>query len=108
MESVTHGAAAASKALALLLNKKYILREPLVAKVDEELCSGCLTCVGMCPFNAISVKYVGERRVATVNPLLCMGCGTCVAACPSGAMEHNGFKDKQILAQVRAFAGVVV
>ncbi|WP_066792825.1 CoB--CoM heterodisulfide reductase iron-sulfur subunit A family protein [Caldivirga sp. MU80] len=108
MESVIHGAAAASKALALLLNKKYILREPLVAKVDEELCSGCLICVGMCPFNAISVKYVGERRVATVNPLLCMGCGTCAAACPSGAMEHNGFKDKQILAQVRAFAGVVV
>lgn len=104
IESIIHGAAAASRALTVL-SKDYLYREPLIAKVNEDLCSGCLVCVSMCPFNAISVKYVGDKRVSSVNPALCAGCGTCAAACPSGAMQQQGFKDVQILSQIRAFAG---
>jgi heterodisulfide reductase subunit A len=82
-----------------------VFAEPIIAKVDEDLCSGCLICIGMCPYNAISVKQLNDRRVANVNPVLCMGCGTCAAACPSGAMQQQGFKDKQIFAQIKVFSG---
>jgi len=103
IESIIHGSAAAARA-ATVLSKDHVFAEPIIAKVDEDLCSGCLVCVGMCPYNAISTKETDGRRIAFVNPVLCMGCGTCAAACPSGAMQQQGFKDKQVFAQIRAFA----
>jgi len=103
IESVIHGSAAAARA-STVLSKDYVFAEPIIAKVDEDLCSGCLICIGMCPYNAISVKQLNDRRVANVNPVLCMGCGTCAAACPSGAMQQQGFKDKQIFAQIKVFS----
>lgn len=102
-ESAMYGSAAASRALAIL-TKDEITGEPMIASVNEDLCSGCRVCVGMCPYNAISTKEVDGRSVASVNPILCAGCGTCAAACPSGAMQQKGFKDYQLLAQVRAFS----
>jgi len=72
--------------------------------VNEDLCSGCLVCIGMCPYNAITTKTLDGRRVARVNPIVCMGCGTCVAACPSGAMQQQGLEDRILLAQIRAFS----
>ncbi|MCC6030499.1 MAG: CoB--CoM heterodisulfide reductase iron-sulfur subunit A family protein [Desulfurococcales archaeon] len=103
IESVIHGSAAAARA-STVLSKDYVFAEPIIAKVDEDLCSGCLICIGMCPYNAISVKQLNDRRVANVNPVLCMGCGTCAAACPSGAMQQQGFKDIQIFAQIKVFS----
>lgn len=106
IESAIHGSAAASRALSVL-SKDVIITEPMVASVNEELCSGCRVCIGMCPYNAISTKSVDSKTVATVNPILCAGCGTCAAACPSGAMQHKGFKDTQLMAQIRSlFLGV--
>ncbi len=93
------GSAAASK-VAALLSKGKVRTEPLVAKVNEDKCSGCKVCVGVCPYGAISMIDVNGRSVAHVESALCMGCGTC-----SGAMQHLGFKDDQIIAQVVAVAG---
>ena len=101
IESIIHGTAAASRA-ATILSKDILYREPIIATVDEKLCSGCRICMGVCPYNAISTKEVNGRSVADVNPALCAGCGTCAAACPSGAMQQQHFKDDQILAQIRA------
>jgi heterodisulfide reductase subunit A len=39
-------------------------------------------------------------QVATVNAALCNGCGTCAATCLSGAIDHLGFTDRQVLAQI--------
>ncbi|MEM3662550.1 MAG: 4Fe-4S binding protein, partial [Sulfolobales archaeon] len=104
IESIIHGSAAASRALSIL-SKDIIAGEAQIAAVNEDLCSGCRVCIGMCPYNAISLKQVDSRTIASVNPLLCAGCGTCAAACPSGAMQQRGFKDVQLIAQVRAFKG---
>lgn len=101
VEAITSGSAAASKA-ASILSKDSIAVEPLVASVDEELCSGCGICVALCPFEAIDLQIEGEKRRAEVNATLCKACGTCAAACPSGAMQQAGFRDLQILAQVVA------
>ncbi|MEM4558449.1 MAG: CoB--CoM heterodisulfide reductase iron-sulfur subunit A family protein [Acidilobaceae archaeon] len=104
IESIIHGSAAASRALSII-SKDLITGEAQIATVNEDLCSGCRICIGMCPYNAISLKQVNGRTIASVNPLLCAACGTCAAACPSGAMQQRGFKDVQLIAQVRAFRG---
>ena len=53
------------------------------AKVDEEKCTGCETCVSECPSEAI--KMVDEK--ARVNEEECIDCGVCVDACPEEAIN---------------------
>jgi len=48
------------------------------AKVDEEKCTGCETCVEECPSEAINMV----DGIAKVDSELCIDCGTCVDACP--------------------------
>lgn len=101
VESMMAGGAAAAKAAALFARREVEV-EPIIAQVNEEICSGCAICVAMCPYDAISLKEKDEGRVAHVDKALCKACGACAAACPSGAMQQAGYKDAQVLAQVRA------
>jgi heterodisulfide reductase subunit A len=96
-DTVGHAGAAASMALALL-DKGEVTISPQVAVVDEKLCSGCKTCLSLCPYLAIS--FIEEDSVARVNEALCKGCGTCVAACPAGAITAQHFTTDQIMAQI--------
>ena len=95
--SVAQGAAASARVLDKILQKEVAL-EPVKASVDQEMCSGCRICNGLCPFNAIS--FLEDRMVTEINPALCQGCGTCVAACPAGAISGTGFSNEQIIAQI--------
>lgn len=106
IESVMAGSAAAAKT-ATLISKEEVKVEPIVARVSEDICSGCGICVAMCPYGAISIQVKEGRRVSSVDSALCKGCGACVAACPSGAMQQAGFKDAQVRAQVLAAFGEV-
>jgi heterodisulfide reductase subunit A len=103
VESVMAGGATAAKTAALF-GKKEVKIEPIIAEVNEEICSGCAICIAMCPYGAISRKEKGEKKVAQVDKALCKACGVCVAACPSGAMQQAGFKDIQVMAQVVALS----
>ena len=94
-DSVAQASGAAARA-ANILSKKELESEPLISSVDEDLCSGCTTCISVCPYNAIETIKDGDKAHAKVNEALCMGCGLCVATCPSGAMQQHGFKDKQL------------
>jgi heterodisulfide reductase subunit A len=78
--------------------QREVTLEPVKATVNQDACSGCRICNGMCPFNAIS--FLEDRKVTEINPALCQGCGTCVAACPAGAISGTGFSDEQIIAQI--------
>jgi len=100
-DTVAHANAAAAMALALL-NKGEVTISPATAKVDEDLCSGCKTCISLCPYTAIHFVEKDEEGhgVAEVNAALCKGCGTCAAACPAGAIAARHFTDEQILAQI--------
>lgn len=98
-DSVAQGAAAAANALSLI-DRKEVELEPTVALIDEESCSGCKICVGLCPYNAIT--FDNTKNVAEITVALCKGCGVCVASCPSGAIEQQNFTNRQLLAEVEA------
>jgi len=98
-DSVAQSSGAAARA-ANILSKKELEAEPLISYVEEDLCSGCSTCISVCAYNAIDLIKENDKTHAKVNEALCMGCGACVGSCPSGAMQQRGFKDKQIIPMV--------
>lgn len=51
--------------------------------VKSGKCAVCLTCVGACPADAISVK----DNTAAIDPEKCIGCVRCIAVCPQGAVD---------------------
>ena len=91
-DTVAQAGAAAAEALALI-DAGYVEMEPNTAYVVEEDCSGCKTCVPLCPYHAIS--FLAEKRSPRINEVLCKGCGTCVAACPSGPSGRTCSKTKR-------------
>ncbi len=96
-DTVAQAGAAAGEALSLI-NAGHIELEPNTAYVVEEDCSGCKTCVPMCPYSAIG--FDAEKHVARVNEVLCKGCGTCVSVCPSGSARQNLFEDEEIFDEI--------
>ena len=103
-DSVAQAGAAAAEALALIDAGRVEL-EPNTAFVQEEFCSGCRTCIPLCPYTAIT--FDAEKNKASVNGALCKGCGTCVAACPSGALQQNLFTDGQIFREIKGVVSYV-
>jgi heterodisulfide reductase subunit A-like polyferredoxin len=53
------------------------------AEVDVDICTGCETCIQICPMEAIELK----DDVAKVMLKRCIGCGNCVPKCPSEAIN---------------------
>ena len=96
-EAVAQASGAASKVLALF-SADELMHEPIVATVDEDVCSACKLCIPLCPYNARI--YDVEKDIVIVNEILCEGCGSCVAACPSSASQQRNFTDDQIFAMV--------
>ncbi len=96
-DSVAQAGAAAAQALALI-DRGEIELEPNTAYVEAELCSGCKTCLGLCPYHAITRNE--ELKKAEINEALCKGCGTCVAGCPSGAIHQHLFEDDMIFSEL--------
>jgi len=103
-DSVAQAGAAASEALALI-DLGHVELEPNTAFVDEDSCSGCKTCMSICPYSAVT--FDDSKNKASVNGALCKGCGTCVAACPSGALQQNLFTDEQIFHEIKGVVNYV-
>ena len=59
-----------------------------VYKIGEE-CTGCTTCVRVCPVFAISGEG-GKRQ--EINALRCVACGVCGRVCPSAAISDTNGK----------------
>jgi Pyruvate/2-oxoacid:ferredoxin oxidoreductase delta subunit len=62
-----------------------------LARVDEDLCTGCQTCSGYCQFQALSFQ---SGFVAVVDSVICMGCGVCIDKCPNGALSLQRAPEK--------------
>jgi len=62
-----------------------MFRAEFVAGINEEECSGCRACMGMCQFGAIS--YSASVKKAVIDQRWCYGCGVCRSACGKGAIR---------------------
>jgi carbon-monoxide dehydrogenase iron sulfur subunit len=60
---------------ALVRDKRGIVR------LRRNLCVGCLSCVGFCPY--LAMFYHRDQT----EPFKCIACGKCVDACPAGALS---------------------
>jgi heterodisulfide reductase subunit A2 len=96
-DTVAQAGAAAAEAL-VLIDRGYIEQEPNTAYVREEDCSGCKSCIPLCPYTAIT--FDDTKQKAVVNEALCKGCGTCVASCPSGSLVQRLFEDEEVFSEI--------
>jgi len=103
-EGISQAYAAASKA-AIPMRRGYVKPEAITSSVNEDICSGCGTCVALCPYKAMELQSRDDKKVAHSITALCKGCGTCGAACPSRAITMNHFRSEEIIAQIEALFG---
>lgn len=93
-----HGAAARAT---VYFHKGQVVKEPVVAIVDADVCSGCRLCENMCAFDAL--RFDEKKKLMTVQDAICKGCGACAATCPSGAISLKHFRRPQLLSWVEGF-----
>ena len=111
-DTVSQAGAAASKVLGLL-SASELVREPLVAEVDEAVCIGCFACESTCPYGAVEhttrkdAETGAEVEVAKVNPGVCEGCGACIPVCRPKAMDLKGFSEEQIYREINALSDTI-
>jgi len=56
----------------------------LGARVNQEKCISCLTCVRVCPLHIPKVSKMGE---ISIDPFDCQACGICALECPVQAID---------------------
>ena len=105
-EAMIQAQAAAGRA-ARLLSQDTLTGGGRVAVVEALKCTGCLTCVRICPFNipVIHPNLSGVGSVlgaAYIEASICQGCGLCAAECPARAIQLMHYTDIQLSAKVRA------
>ncbi|MCK4333420.1 FAD-dependent oxidoreductase [candidate division WOR-3 bacterium] len=96
-DTVCQASGAAGKVLAMF-SRETLEREPLIAEVDQDICTGCGVCEEVCPYDASVVDPV--KKKAKVNEALCEGCGACAAACPSQAVKLRNATRTQLFAMI--------
>ncbi|MDY7018795.1 MAG: FAD-dependent oxidoreductase [Chloroflexota bacterium] len=72
-------------------------------EVNQELCSGCMVCIALCPYSAIQLEKSEKGSVAHIDDLKCKRCGVCIAACPSEAIAS---KDKLLETIAHTYAAL--
>jgi len=99
-EAIDQADAAASRA-GTPLWRGYVQVEALSAKINPEICSGCGTCIEVCPYGAPTKKDDGTTEIIAAA---CKGCGCCGASCPENAISMTNYTDEQLIAE--AIAGI--
>jgi heterodisulfide reductase subunit A-like polyferredoxin len=105
-ETMVQAQAAAARA-ARVLSQEALSAGGRVAVVDPALCTGCLTCVRICPFGVprIQAGLAGAGGIlgaAHIEAAVCQGCGICAAECPARAIQLRHYTDAQMEAKVEA------
>ncbi|MFX1284105.1 MAG: ATP-binding protein [Promethearchaeota archaeon] len=71
------------RGLTELNRPRAFIKSNFIMNVDEELCTGCGTCVDRCQFNALNVP----EEICEVDLQRCVGCGVCAISCPEEALN---------------------
>jgi len=53
-------------------------------EIDEEICSGCQTCLDVCPMDVFAPNPEEGKPPVVLYPDECQFCGQCVEDCPLG------------------------
>jgi NAD-dependent dihydropyrimidine dehydrogenase PreA subunit len=62
-------------------------------KIDIERCTGCGTCVDVCPEKVFELQEEEEKKVSkVVAGDRCFACRACEVRCPERAMAITGFE----------------
>jgi len=103
-EAVASGLAAVTQS-ASILKRGFAELDPLVAMVDQTLCTWCGACGEVCPYGApqeieMTAEGGAAKKVATIDKTACKGCGGCIPVCPVNAIDLEGYTDAQIRAMI--------
>lgn len=104
-ESLNSTLSAAAKSFSFV-NKGELELEPIVAIIDNEICSWCGECMKACPFDAISKTEWGAKEIAVINNSVCKGCGMCLPVCPTNAINLTAYSDHEIESMINALASM--
>jgi hydrogenase-4 component H len=73
--------------------EKYPLGPPLITdsfrgaiSIDPVKCRGCGACVLICPPNALTLRFEGEKAILEYFKGRCIFCGMCADVCPVQAI----------------------
>ncbi|MFZ5916997.1 MAG: FAD-dependent oxidoreductase [Chloroflexota bacterium] len=105
-EAIAQAKAAAARASAIL-SQDELQVGGVVAVVEPDKCTACLTCVRICPYDVpvINPTLVGAGGIlgaAEIAAAACRGCGICAGECPAKAIQLQHYRDEQILAKAEA------
>ena len=105
-ETIVQAQAAASRA-ATILARPALMAGGAVAVVEPSRCTGCLTCVRICPYGVprIMTNITGVGNIAGaahIEAAICQGCGICASECPARAIHVLHYRDDQMMATMGA------
>lgn len=101
-ESIQSALSASAKINALLC-RESIEMEPIIAKINEEVCTWCGKCAGVCDYEAILQMETNGKVIAGVNSATCTGCGICAPVCPVDAIEVAQYSNAEIESMIDGF-----
>lgn len=62
-------------------------------EINQKKCAQCLTCIRICPHNAI---VINEKKRPEIVPDACFSCHLCVANCPAYAIESETLANDRV------------
>ena len=71
-----------------------VAKSNFVPIISGELCTGCGSCVDICPMDALTLD---RTEKAVRNPDRCIGCGLCVSACSPSAIALGRVDEGQVV-----------
>jgi heterodisulfide reductase subunit A len=104
MESVNSALSAAAKSFSYV-SKGELELEPIIAQIDNDLCTWCGACSEACPFDAIKMEKQETKDIAVINNSVCKGCGMCLPVCPVDAINLIAYSNSEIESMIDALAG---
>lgn len=84
MKSLGYGGVSGVSRAALTNFPKAELFGRLTFRFDPEVCTRCLRCVTVCPYDA---RTLDEKKTMGLDPELCRLCGLCASVCKHGALQ---------------------